>query len=309
VKLDYSMCRVNGSPGDLFGHVDLSVRTDPSVNDYVSIIQHPMGGPKQVSLTDNKVSAVFGDKVQYASDTEPGSSGAPVFNQSWQLAALHHAGGGLAGPDGQKYFTNEGVLIGSIISDAAAFLGLTDLLYDMSFGDLRSILVNLIDVAVPQPRPSDLLPDLLWTRPAFATALEQWSTLNTWAGQPPPTAVAAAGIAAGAALRQWARSSGHESIKAVTSSDPTPSDELRATVSRFNGSSTLPSDVYATVLAEMKQRPGLMVPLVTAATSPDTKQATSTASLALAFLTGVVVGGQAFGAMAPVVAGPPVPTV
>ena len=59
-ELDYTIVAVKGSPGAIFGYVDISNSANPAVNDYVNIIQHPMGGPKQISLTDNKVSAVFG---------------------------------------------------------------------------------------------------------------------------------------------------------------------------------------------------------------------------------------------------------
>jgi V8-like Glu-specific endopeptidase len=296
--LDYSIVRVPGAPGDLYGFVDLTVRADPLVNDYVSIIQHPAGGPKQVSLTDNKVSAVFDDKVQYATDTEAGSSGSPVFNQSWQLVGLHHAGGGLTGPDGAKYFTNEGIVISAIIADAAQFLGLTDPLYDQAFGDLRSLLINLIDVADPQPRPADLLPDLLWTRPSFATALDQWSKMNAVSGQATAVAVGAAGVAVGAALRQWARSAGHESISAAAASTPPPSDGLRSVVSQFNGSASVPSDVYAAVLNAVKGAPDLVAPLVAAVGTLDTASPLNMTVIASTFLTGVVMGGEAFGPVA-----------
>jgi endonuclease/exonuclease/phosphatase family metal-dependent hydrolase len=53
------------------------------------------------------------DKVlRYRTDTEPGSSGSPVFNNDWQLVALHHAGyredGGTA--------VNEGIRISAIVA-------------------------------------------------------------------------------------------------------------------------------------------------------------------------------------------------
>lgn len=33
-----------------------------------------------------------GDFLHYRTDTAPGSSGAPVFNDQWQVVALHRAG-------------------------------------------------------------------------------------------------------------------------------------------------------------------------------------------------------------------------
>jgi V8-like Glu-specific endopeptidase len=288
--LDYTIVRVNGAPGELFGYLDLTATADASVNDYVSIIQHPLGGPKQICLTDNKVSAVFDDKVQYATDTEPGSSGAPVFNQAWQLVALHHAGGGLAGPDGTKYFTNEGIAISAVLADAADFLGLRDPVYDLAFGELRGVLVNLIDLADPPMAPLALLPDILWTRPAFAAGLDQWRRLNGSTGDP-VVGIGAAGVSIGAALRQWARTSGHESIKAASPSTPPPPDRLVAKISRHNGTDTLPRDVYVQVVKEVLADETLLP-----AGFPSRGEASDrfTVTAALAFLTGVTIGGAAF---------------
>ena len=41
----------------------------------------------------NRVSSVETRRVYYLTDTEPGSSGSPVFNGMGQMIALHRAGG------------------------------------------------------------------------------------------------------------------------------------------------------------------------------------------------------------------------
>jgi endonuclease G len=63
------------------------------VNDFASIIQHPDGKPLQVGLRENKITSID-DPVflKYNTDTTYGSSGAAVFNDQWQLIALHSAG-------------------------------------------------------------------------------------------------------------------------------------------------------------------------------------------------------------------------
>ena len=33
-----------------------------------------------------------GSRVRYTTNTEPGSSGSPCFDQNWDLIALHHSG-------------------------------------------------------------------------------------------------------------------------------------------------------------------------------------------------------------------------
>ena len=59
--------------------------------DRVYIIQHPQGAPKKIGMIHNVVRHVDDDVVQYLTDTEQGSSGAPVFDEQWQLVALHHS--------------------------------------------------------------------------------------------------------------------------------------------------------------------------------------------------------------------------
>lgn len=289
VELDYTIVQVRDAPGNLFGYVDLDDRADVAVNDFVNIIQHPLGGPKQISFTDNKVAAVFGHLFQYSTDTEPGSSGSPVFNQSWQIVGLHHKGGGLAGPDGQKHFTNEGILIGALLRDAAQFLGLTDALYDLAFGELRAGLVALVDTTEPPSDPNAVATDLLRTHPRFSFALDEWAKVNARPEDSPTAALAGAGIAVGAALAQWSRSSGHESIAAVAPSTPAPADALVALVGRFKGSNTVPSDVYATVLAGVQADATLVAPAVE-------RVGTEVGPLAAAhaFLIGVTMGGAAY---------------
>ena len=62
------------------------------LGDRVNIIQHPDGRPKEVAFRDNKIIDVFAGAFHYRCDTEPGSSGSPVFNDSWDLIGLHRAG-------------------------------------------------------------------------------------------------------------------------------------------------------------------------------------------------------------------------
>ncbi|MDX6683312.1 MAG: hypothetical protein QOG94_3351 [Solirubrobacteraceae bacterium] len=289
-ELDYAIVRVNGSPGDLYGFVNLAKRADPTVNDFVSIIQHPQGGPKKIAFTDNKVSAVFGDLVQYSTDTEPGSSGSPVFNQDWEIVGLHHRGGGLAGPDGKKYFTNEAIQIASVVRNAARFLGLSDELYDLAFGDLRGVLTGLVDVSEPPSDPDAVARELLLRKPRFSFALEQWATLNGDPARRLPATTAIAGVAVGGALRQWARTDGHESIQAAAAAQPAPSAELLALVGVFKGSDELPRTVYDRVLDGLRARPALVDAIVEAAVGGDDSLPASARS----FIRAVVVGASAY---------------
>lgn len=81
----------------------------------VNIVQHPRGRPKEVALHNNDVLRVKDKVIWYETDTEPGSSGSPVFNNTWDLVALHHAGWIENGVT-----TNEGVRMAAIVSHLVA---------------------------------------------------------------------------------------------------------------------------------------------------------------------------------------------
>ncbi len=59
----------------------------------VFIIQHPNGESKKISLLNNKMMLrnEQSSYLYYEADTEPGSSGSPVFNRQWEVVALHHS--------------------------------------------------------------------------------------------------------------------------------------------------------------------------------------------------------------------------
>jgi endonuclease G len=73
----------------------------------VYIIQHPNGGPKKIGMHHNFVRHVDEDVVQYWTDTEPGSSGSPVFSERWEVVALHHRSM-KAGPADAREYRNQG---------------------------------------------------------------------------------------------------------------------------------------------------------------------------------------------------------
>ena len=58
----------------------------------VNVIHHAGGERARVSIRANRLVAEDEDWLRYTSDTRRGSSGSPVFNDQWELVALHHAG-------------------------------------------------------------------------------------------------------------------------------------------------------------------------------------------------------------------------
>jgi endonuclease G len=97
-KLDFSIVAVreeslSGPPLKNYAWVRLRADSGKAlVGDALNIIQHPRGEMKQLVLRSNKLVDNFEDFVHYETDTEPGSSGSPVFNDLWDVVALHHSG-------------------------------------------------------------------------------------------------------------------------------------------------------------------------------------------------------------------------
>ncbi|TAK64644.1 DNA/RNA non-specific endonuclease [Methylobacter sp.] len=80
------------------------LRLEPGIHkvqegEFVTVIQHPNGDEKFIAIRENKVIQIGDghaefrqDFLWYASDTAPGSSGSPTFNDNWQVVAVHHSG-------------------------------------------------------------------------------------------------------------------------------------------------------------------------------------------------------------------------
>lgn len=120
--LDFTLVWLDGEPGKQFGFVPVDRKFFKVLDgEFTNIIQHPNGEPKQVTIQDNLVVSQRDTVVHYTSDTMPGSSGSPAFNNQWKAVALHHASApndapGAGGNDGE--FINEGIKFSAI----AAFL-------------------------------------------------------------------------------------------------------------------------------------------------------------------------------------------
>ena len=160
----------DGIPLQSFGSNRAHVGDDPIlVEERVNIIQHPGGRMKQAALRDNVVTDLLPAFLHYRADTEPGSSGSPVFNDQWQLVALHHSGvprrdanGNVLSRDGSiwreemgdqaiDWVANEGVRLSRILE----FIRETTLASSTA-ERLRDELFNSIarEGAVPMPKPA-----------------------------------------------------------------------------------------------------------------------------------------------------------
>lgn len=97
VRLDFTVVAVadldGAPPGDRYGTVALIEETGKAVRaENLNVIHHPGGDRKRVSIRENRMVAQDDLWLRYTSDTKRGSSGAPVFNDQWEMVALHHGG-------------------------------------------------------------------------------------------------------------------------------------------------------------------------------------------------------------------------
>jgi endonuclease G, mitochondrial len=149
--LDFTLVAVSPvdgkPPGDTFGYIAVHGGVGKIVKGQpVNVIQHPQGRHREVTLRNNTFSGPLVDAqgvedpkyLLYDADTEPGSSGAPLLSDSWELIGLHHASeqrrneqgqfvdsdGNLADantPESKRlWVANRGIRISAIVKDLSA---------------------------------------------------------------------------------------------------------------------------------------------------------------------------------------------
>ena len=91
--LDYAVLRLQD--GDL-GRRPLRLRSDwirkqadHPLRERVNVLQHPNGKPMRLGFRNNFVVAGNEEKLSYLTDTAEGSSGSPICDDEWFVAALH----------------------------------------------------------------------------------------------------------------------------------------------------------------------------------------------------------------------------
>jgi V8-like Glu-specific endopeptidase len=133
----------------------------------VNVIHHPAGNPKQVSLRENFLALILDDYLHYMTDTMRGSSGSPVFNDEWEVVALHHAGLEIDESEAEAYrqaigsnvpagvepsgpvLVNEGARVSRIVAELQNQAGSLS-------GEARSLLEEALVAAPPGPEGAQL---------------------------------------------------------------------------------------------------------------------------------------------------------
>jgi len=144
------------APGATFGHIQLNGTIGKVLKgEPLNIIQHPTGQPRRIAFRNNALLALD-DPIHlvYLGDTQHGSSGSPVFNDRWQLVAVHQRSEPARGADGvavdslgrpvtedtpthlREWVANAGIRVSSIVNHLRAL-------------PLDPPLRSLVDAALP----------------------------------------------------------------------------------------------------------------------------------------------------------------
>lgn len=118
--LDMAVCRVGGSPGNIFGWSEVAT-TNAAVGDMLAIIGHPAGQPKRIEA--GPATDVTGSVIRYNDiDTLGGNSGSGILQSpSGRVVGVHTNGGCNSAGTG----SNSGVAIGAIVAASPTLQNLT----------------------------------------------------------------------------------------------------------------------------------------------------------------------------------------
>ena len=118
--------------------------------EFVTIVQHPDGEPLRIALRENEVTrAQDGESsIWYRADTAHGSSGAPVFNDTFQVAALH-ASGRIKRNAAGEYALRNGKFVKNLDG-----LGEGDVIWEANVGfRVSHICTKLVELAAARSAP------------------------------------------------------------------------------------------------------------------------------------------------------------
>jgi hypothetical protein len=116
-QLNYALLLLDRWPGSIPD--TLIAPSAPKYGNKVFVVSYPLGEGLAITLDDNDiverdkaskydVGPDLSHRVFYHAPTEPGSSGGPVFNENWEIVALHM---------GRGKSTNYGVALKDILTD------------------------------------------------------------------------------------------------------------------------------------------------------------------------------------------------
>ncbi|MBD2066000.1 trypsin-like peptidase domain-containing protein [Leptolyngbya sp. FACHB-671] len=118
-KLDYTIVTLK-EVSDI-GKPLILKNSQMKVDDRLTIIHHPGGGYKQISMRNIYVAYADTNILQYTKSTLPGSGGSPVFNDEFAVVAIHQSSGNLLEPNaGKPHMRSQGTSMIAVLKDLQA---------------------------------------------------------------------------------------------------------------------------------------------------------------------------------------------
>ncbi len=177
-ELDYCFVAVNQI--DVSGKNSLNeigyIFLDPSLGklgneeeEALNIIHHPDGDYKQLSIRENLFIKIAPTSIWYKTDTAPGSSGSPVFNDQWQVVALHHMGVGKKNPDGDYIDKN-----GEVIPKVNGRIDVSKIVWEANEGIRISVILKDLFLKFPDSQ----IVNRLQTKPVAKSILPERKNIS-----------------------------------------------------------------------------------------------------------------------------------
>lgn len=121
-ELDFTVVALAEKTPEPTGHVPLIAGGGKVLKaESLNVIHHPGGDRKRVSLRNNRLVSQDEKWLRYTSDTRHGSSGAPVFNDQWEMVALHHGGVPACDDQGRRLTRTGGLWTPDMDEEAAVY--------------------------------------------------------------------------------------------------------------------------------------------------------------------------------------------
>src|SRR5262245_12797684 len=147
--IDFALLHVNGEPGSHWGVVALA-SSAPAVGESLTVFHYPLGQPMQVTRARCMVQRIPApDRMRHTCDTEPGSSGAPIFFGD-HVIGLHHSGS----PQVANFATPLSYLLVHVAQ-------LASVVHQRTLPDARPATQTVFEVpdqVVPREQPTTALP-------------------------------------------------------------------------------------------------------------------------------------------------------
>ena len=125
---DYALLRLDRPIGDTYGWLDLDTTTEPDASQSVKLMSHNDGRSKEIVRRNSQIYTIppghplfdVPSAIAYFADSEPGSSGSPVFlRDGTGVIGIHHSGWSTTGG---VPIHNSGTLMAYIVPEIQQYL-------------------------------------------------------------------------------------------------------------------------------------------------------------------------------------------